>query len=54
MCILMQGNVRDFSISIVRNIPQNKTIMERVVKKTSKTKDTQLRKSDMQWGKMRI
>ena len=48
---LMQGRIRDFSISIVKNIPQNKTIIVVCCKKTSKTKDTQLRKSDMQWGK---
>ena len=48
---LMQGRIRDFCISIVKNIPQNKTIIVVCCKKTSKTKDTQLRKSDMQWGK---
>ena len=48
---LMQGRIRDFSISFVKNIPQNKTIIAVCCKKTSKTKDTQLRKSDMQWGK---
>ena len=49
----MQGSVMDFSISIVKNTSQNKTIIRICCekKKTSKTKDTQLRKSNMQWGK---
>ena len=50
---LMQVRIRDFFISFVKNIPQNKTIIAVCCKKTSKTKDTQLRKSDMQWGKKR-
>ena len=48
--ILMQGSIRDFFISNVKNIPQNKTITC-VLQKTMKTKDTQLTESDMQWGK---
>ena len=49
---LMQGSVRDFSISIVKNISQSKTIIRVCcVKKPNKTKDTQLRKSNMHWGK---
>ena len=48
----MQGSVRDFSISIVKNTSQNKTIIRICCEKNpSKNKDTQLRKSNMQWGK---
>ena len=48
---LIQGSIRDFSILIVKNIPQNKTIIVVCCEKISKTKDTQLRKSNMQWGR---
>ena len=47
----MQGSIRDFSISNLENIPQNKTILMVCCKKTRKTKDTQLTKCNAQWGK---
>ena len=47
----MHGSVRGFSISTVKNIPQMKTIIGVYYKKkTCKTKGTQLRKSDKQYG----
>ena len=49
---LMQGSVKDFSISIVKNIPQN-NYWDELWKKTSKTKDIPLRKSNIKWGKRR-
>ena len=47
----MQGNVRDFSISIVKNIPQNKTIMERVVKKNKQNQGHLVEKERYAVGK---
>ena len=53
---LIQGSIRDFSISIVKSIRQNKTnivVCREKQKKTRKTIGTQLTKSDMQWKKRR-
>ena len=41
---LIQGSIRDFSISVVKNIPQNKKNIVVCCKKTRKTKWTQLTK----------
>ena len=50
--ICFQSPTSDFSISIVINIPQNKTIIRVCCeKKPSKTKHTQLRKSNMKRGR---
>ena len=54
MCNLMQGMIRDFSISSMKNIPQNKTNIAVCCKKTRKTKDTQLTGSEMQWGNINV
>ena len=50
---LTQVNVRDFSISNVKNIPQSKTFHVVCFKKTMKATHTQLTKNNMQWRKRR-
>ena len=47
---LMQDSIRDFSITIVKSILENK-ILRFVVKNTRKTKGTQLKKCSREWGK---
>ena len=47
------GSVSDFSISIVKNIPQNKINIVVCRKKAKKSMETQLTKSDIQLVKRR-
>ena len=48
---LMQGRIRDFSISIVKNIPQNKTIIAVCCKKNKQNQGHSVEKARYAMGK---
>ena len=48
--LMQDSSIRDFSITIVKSILENK-ILRFVVKNTRKTKGTQLKNYNREWGK---